>query len=92
MPISLNAILVSIVVPSLLELSQALVSDLIIQISVCIKMVGNQGVEAIFSKAALSAAGSSEICPIGGNLSSQTLTNAHKRATNVGKPSRFARF
>jgi hypothetical protein len=55
MPTSLNAILVSIVVPSLLELSQSLVSNLIIQLSVCITIVGNQGVEAIFSKAAPSA-------------------------------------
>jgi hypothetical protein len=52
MPTSLNAILVSIVVPSLLELSQSLVSNLIIQLSVCITIVGNQGVEAIFSEAA----------------------------------------
>jgi hypothetical protein len=51
MPTSLNAILVSIVVPSLLELSQSLASNLIIQISVCIKIVGNPGVEAIFSEA-----------------------------------------
>jgi len=55
MPIGLNAILVSIVVPSLLELSQNLVSNLIIQLSVCITIVGNQGVEAIFSEAAPSA-------------------------------------